>query len=73
MSSFRMLRALHRTVRPQLWRSHFPRICLVRVRAMSTDDASQGSGSQTRMQKTNAKEFYCLTEKDVRTALLLSV
>ncbi len=24
------------------------------------------SAVQTRMQKTNAKEFYCLTEKDVR-------
>lgn len=70
MSSFRMLRALHRTVRPQLLRIHCLRICPVRVRAMSTGDAPHGSGPQTRMQKTNAKEFYCLTEKDVRAALL---
>ena len=36
---------------------------------MSNDSATQSSqganSAQTRMQKTNAKEFYCLTEKDV--------
>ena len=35
-----------------------------RVYAMS-HDAQGAGGTQTRMQKTNAKEFYCLTEKDV--------
>ena len=34
------------------------------VYAMS-HDAQGAGGTQTRMQKTNAKEFYCLTEKDV--------
>lgn len=33
---------------------------------MSHQGSANGSdGPQTRMQKTNAKEFYCLTEKDV--------
>ena len=35
---------------------------VIGVRSMSDN----GSTQQTRMQKTNAKEFYCLTEKDVR-------
>ncbi|KAL0033170.1 hypothetical protein WJX79_007045 [Trebouxia sp. C0005] len=34
--------------------------------AQETDQHAQGTSTvQTRMQKTNAKEFYCLTEKDL--------
>ena len=60
-----MLRALRPSVpsfvhrfRPVQYRPH--------LRVMSENASAQGpGGTQTRMQKTNAKEFYCLTEKDV--------
>ena len=64
-----MLRALRPTV-PVLLRSHRPTHLVPYIRSMSakeTDQNVQGTSTvQTRMQKTNAKEFYCLTEKDVR-------
>ena len=61
-----MLRAVHLTVKPQRWRICCVRSHCVRIRAMAQDAAAQEGVAQTRMQKTNAKEFYCLTEKDVR-------
>ena len=60
-----LLRAALLTFRPLcLSRSRITRVAL--VRSMSEDVPAQ----QTRMQKTNAKEFYCLTEKDVSIGAL---
>jgi len=68
MQSRDMLRALRPTV-PVLLRSHRPTYLIPCIRSMSVKESDQPAGTstvQTRMQKTNAKEFYCLTEKDVR-------
>ena len=63
----RMLHAARLTVPARLLRNNRICSCAGRIQAMS-QQGSAGNGSDgphTRMQKTNAKEFYCLTEKDV--------
>ncbi len=73
MHAHSMLRALHPTV-PRIIRTFRFSSTVLPVRAMSHGNAPQHEQStsvpQTRMQKTNAKEFYCLTEKDVRQSFL---
>lgn len=61
-----LLRAALVTFRPLcLSRPHITRAAFA-FHSMSEDAPAQ----QTRMQKTNAKEFYCLTEKDVSIGAL---
>lgn len=68
-----MLRAVRLTVGPHL-RNSCVCNCARRVQAMSHRGSENDSNRpQTRMQKTNAKEFYCLTEKDVLAILWLLV
>lgn len=68
--TLRMLHAVRLTVHTPILRNSCVCSCVRRVRAMS---ANGSDGPQTRMQKTNAKEFYCLTEKDVRQSGLMSI
>ena len=61
-----MLHAVRLTVPIRLVRKTCICSCARHLQAMSHQGSASGSdGPQTRMQKTNAKEFYCLTEKDV--------
>ena len=63
----RMLHAVRLAVPARLLRINCTCSRARRGQAMSHQGSGiSGDGPQTRMQKTNAKEFYCLTEKDVR-------
>lgn len=72
--TLRMLHAVRLTVHTPILRNSCICSCVRRVGVMSQNGSAHSSdGPQTRMQKTNAKEFYCLTEKDVRQSGLISI